>query len=71
MSSTTYDGIVYNGQIRLLTDVHLPDQTRVYVTVADSVQRPVMRIVTPQLVHSEQAVDFQKQMVEDEPDASL
>jgi hypothetical protein len=35
MSVVTFEGIVDDGQIRLKTNIRLPEKTRVYVVVPD------------------------------------
>lgn len=35
MQITTFQGEIQNGQIRLTTDIRLPDKTKVYVIVPD------------------------------------
>jgi hypothetical protein len=64
MSVTTIEGVVEHGQIRLKDNVSLPENTKVYVTIAEPNQAPVARISTPRLAHPQQAKDFRKQIVE-------
>lgn len=71
MQVTTFEGVVENGQIRLVTSFRLPEKTKVYVVVPDLEFEPVARIVSPRLVHPEQAKDFRKVIIEDQPDAGL
>jgi hypothetical protein len=70
MAIMTYEGIVENGRIRLADNVRLPDQARVYIIVPDTDVKRV-RIVSPRLVHREQARDFRKVVVEGQVDAGL
>ena len=35
MSAVTFEGVVEQGQIRLSSDVRLPDGTKVYIVVPD------------------------------------
>lgn len=35
MSAATFEGVVEQGQIRLNSDVRLPDGTKVYIVVPD------------------------------------
>lgn len=72
------EGIVKNGQIRLREKMSLPENSRVYVIVADTqVDRFVnpddraARIRSPRLAQPEQSKDFAKQIVEIAPDAKL
>jgi hypothetical protein len=71
MPLTAIEGVVENGMIRLREDVSLPENTRVYVIIADS--RPIAspHVRSPRLAHPDQAGDFRKQIVEVSPDASL
>lgn len=54
--SQVYEAVYENGVIRLLDDVRLPENTKVYVVV------PVSRIVSPHLVHPQQIKDFEKEV---------
>lgn len=71
MNVVTFEGVVENGQIRLNSDVRLPDRTKVYVIVPGFESKPVAHIFTPRLVHREQVADFKKEIVEALPDAGL
>lgn len=71
MKVTAFEGVVENGQIRLKTNVFLPDKTKVYVVVPDFETKQVVHIYSPRLVHPEQAGDFKKEIVEAPPDAGL
>jgi hypothetical protein len=64
------EGIVENGQIRLLGGAMLPENARVYVIVPSADAAPA-RIFSPRLVHPEQASDFAKQVVEVSSDAGI
>jgi hypothetical protein len=65
MSVATFEGVVENGQIRLKTDVHLPDQTKVYVIVPEIQITQIAHIITPRLAHPEQALDFKLEIIEE------
>lgn len=71
MSISAIEGIVENGQIRLLDSVKLPENTKVYVVVPDLEPTPKARIYSPRLVHPEQARDFVKEVTEVTADAQL
>ncbi|MFQ5594100.1 MAG: hypothetical protein ACE5HA_08115 [Anaerolineae bacterium] len=71
MGVVTFEGIVEHGQIRLRTDVHLPDKTKVYVVIPGMQIEQVAHIFTPRLAHPEQVVDFKMEIVEEFPDAGL
>ncbi len=40
MKTTTYEGTVENGQVKLPDTVHLPDHTKVFVVVPDMKAAP-------------------------------
>jgi hypothetical protein len=71
MSISTVEGIVQNGQIRLLGDVVLPENTKVYVVVPFADAVPIAHVYSPRLAHPEQTSDFVKQVVEVTSDAGL
>jgi hypothetical protein len=71
MSVITLEGIVEHGQIRLKTNMRLPDKTKVYVVVPGIQIEQVVHIVTPRLAHPEQAIDFKMEITEEPPYASL
>jgi hypothetical protein len=71
MRVTTVEGTVENGQIRLPADVRLPENAKVYVVVPGVQERAAFFIGSPRLAHPEQAVDFEKEVVEEGPDAVL
>jgi hypothetical protein len=71
MSVITLEGIVEHGQIRLVSDVRLPDNTKVYVVVPGLHVEQVAHVFTPRLAHPEQAVDFMLEVVEEASDASI
>jgi len=64
MNVATYTGVVENGQIRLPTDVRLPEKTTVYVVVAGTSPSPGTCIASPHLVRPEDAADFVKRVSE-------
>lgn len=71
MERMTFEGITDQGHIRLLADVELPDQTRLYVTVATTVLHQQVHLRSPRLVHAKQVADFQLDVSEDEADANV
>jgi hypothetical protein len=71
MSVATFEGIVENGQIRLKANVRLPDQMKVYVVVPEIQVEQVAHIFSPRLANPAQVVDFEMEIVEESPDASL
>lgn len=71
MSVATFEGMVENGQIRLKSDIYLPDKTKVYVIVPEIQIEQVARIFSPRLARPEQAVDFKLMVVEESTDVDL
>lgn len=71
MSIITLEGIIDNGQVRLMGNVRLPQNTRVYVVVPDIQVEEVAHIYSPRLAHPEQAADFTLEVTEEAPNASL
>ena len=71
MSIVTIEGVVEHGQIRLKSDVQLPDNTKVYVVVPGMQVQQIAYIVSPRLAHPEQATDFELEVVEEPADASI
>ena len=69
MSVTTFEGVVENGRIRLLPDIQLPDNTKVYVIVPEIQIEQVVKIFSPRLLHPEQVADFKLEVFE-EPNLS-
>jgi hypothetical protein len=66
MSVLTLEGLVENGQIRLLDEATLPEKTRVYVVVPDAPDR-APRIWSPRLADPAQATVFTMQVTEHGP----
>lgn len=65
MSATTFEGVVEQGQIKLNSDVRLPDGTRVYIVVPDiEIEERGVRLHSPRLAHPEQAADFEMEVIE-------
>jgi len=71
MSVTTIEAVVENGQIRLPSSVRLPEKAKVYVLIPDVRMPAASYVGSPRLAYPEQAADFQKEVVEESPDASL
>jgi hypothetical protein len=67
----TYEGVVEKGQVKLPTDVTIPENTRVYVLVPDSETPSLTFVASPHLVDPQQAKDFDKQVIENATDANL
>jgi len=65
MSAATFEGVVEQGQIKLNSDVRLPDGTRVYIVVPDiEIEERGVRLHSPRLAHPEQAAEFEMEIVE-------
>ncbi len=65
MSATTFEGVVERGQIRLNSDVRLPDGTKVYIVVPDiEIEETGVRLHSPRLARPEQAADFEMEVIE-------
>ncbi|MGD9634687.1 MAG: hypothetical protein AB7G28_22185 [Pirellulales bacterium] len=71
MNTSTFQGIVENGQIRVLGDAKLPENATVYIVLQDATSMPPARIASPRLVNPADAVDFVKQVFEAPLDAPL
>jgi len=71
VSLSAIEGIVQNGQIRLLGNVMLPENAKVYVVVPSVEAATPAHIFSPRLAHPEQASDFAKEVVELSPDATI
>lgn len=65
MSAEMFEGFVEQGQIKLNSDVRLPDGTKVYIVVPGvEVEEKGMRVHSPRLARPEQAADFEMEVVE-------
>ena len=64
MSVLTLEGIVENGQIRVHSDIPLPEKARVFIIIPDVTTTQMAHVYSPRLVHSEQAADFKLEVSE-------
>lgn len=71
MQVTAYEGIIENGQIRLKTNVNLPEKTIVYVIIPGHETRRIAHVYSPRHMHPEQSPDFKKEIVEELPNAGI
>jgi hypothetical protein len=71
MKVTALPGTVQNGQIRLPLGVQLPENATVYVVIPGLELPAGAFIGSPRLLHPEQAVHFQKEVVEENADAGV
>lgn len=67
MKVATFEAVVENGQIRVPGSVHLPEKAKVYVVVPGVPSAAY--VGSPRLVRPEQAADFEKEVIEGDPDA--
>lgn len=63
MSVATFEAVVENGKIKVPEDLHLPEQTKVYVVVPGAGQPGPIRLMSPRLADPEQAQDFKKTII--------
>jgi len=70
MGPLTFEGVVEHGQIRLKDQVQLPENTKVYVTVAEGAGR-ALHFPSIRLAHPEQASHFVMDVTEDDPNAGI
>ncbi len=71
MNITTFEGTVENGQIRLPANVHLPERARVYVVIPGQEVSSPAYVGSPRLANPAQAIEFQKEVIQEAPDAGL
>ncbi len=63
MGVLTIEGIVNNGQVKLPSDVHLPDSIKVYVVVPDMTVEPTVHLFSPHFKNPNQAGDFEMEII--------
>jgi hypothetical protein len=73
MAVTTYEGVVEKGKIRLKAGVKLPENAKVYVVVPDlkTDRKKVLQILSPHVVHREDAARFKMTVTEEKPNARI
>lgn len=71
MNVTAVEGTVENGQIKLPANVHLPDNAKVYIVIPNPVVAPVVHAGSPRFVHAGDAASFEKQVIQETPDAGI
>ena len=65
MGAQTFEGVVEHGQIRLNSEVHIPEGAKVYVVVPDSeAANGRIHLRSPRLALQEQAADFEMQVIQ-------
>ena len=65
MSVTTFQCTIENGQIRLPTNIRLPEKATVYVVIPNLEVVSVAYVGSPRLANPEQSVDFKKEVSEE------
>ena len=71
MSVIAVEGIVEEGKIRLENNFFLPDKTKVIVFVPEFKQEKFARILSPRLANSKKVKDFEMEISEERPNASV
>jgi hypothetical protein len=66
MQTTTIEGFVKNGQIKLTEDFKLTEMTRVYVVIPMNTSQK--RIMSPRLVDKSKLADFEREIIDIEDD---
>lgn len=63
--AATYEGMIENGRDRSASDDRIPEKSRAYILVPDAKLLLTRHVAGPHLADSEQAKDFQMQVIED------
>ena len=71
MNIVTIEGIVEKGQIRLKSELQLPDKTKVFVVIPDMHVENVAHVLSPRLADPSKAIDFKLEVLEESPDAKI
>lgn len=71
MSIITLEGVVDNGEIRLTSNVRLPENTKVYVVVPDFEIEQRASIHSPRLAQPQHTADFEMEIIEEPPSAGV
>jgi hypothetical protein len=71
MKIVTYKATVKNGQVELSEPASLPENAQLYVVVAGVEEAPGFRVASPRLARPEQAREFVKEVLEDQPNAGV
>lgn len=59
------EGVVENGQVKLNSDIRLPEGAKVYMIIPDvELENNVVHLRSPRLARPEQAADFEMEVVE-------
>ncbi len=65
MEVLTIEGIVDNGQIKLTSDVRLPEHTKVYIVVPDMKIEQTVHLFSPRLKNPGQVDDFKMEFIKE------
>ena len=68
MNVTSFEAIVEKGQIKLPENISVPERTKVYVVIPGAGEPKPTRLMSPRLLHPEQAKDFEITVI---PNAKL
>jgi hypothetical protein len=68
---TTAEGTVEKGQIRVTGKRAPTGNAKVYVVIPDLVVTPTVRVGSPRFARAGDATAFEKQIVQEAPDAGL
>jgi hypothetical protein len=71
MNLQMLEGVVTHGQVRLLPEIRLPENMKVYVLIPETETEYAGHIYSPRLKNPAQAVDFQMEVIEEQPHAAL
>lgn len=64
MSVTFIEGVVEEGQIRLNSEVSLPDETKVYIVVPDiEIEEIKVHLGSPRFARPERTKDFEMEVI--------
>ena len=65
MGTQTFEGVVEHGQIKLNSEVHIPEGAKVYVVVPSTeAENGRVHLRSPRLALREQAADFEMEVVQ-------
>lgn len=71
MSVLTVEGIVENGRVEFRDPIVLPERTKVYIVIPEFSSVAPARVISPRLVHPEEAAEFAKEIIEVAADAAV
>lgn len=71
MGVLTIEGTVDNGQIKLNSDVRLPEHMKVYVIVPGMKVEETVHLFSPRLKNPSLVEDFKMEVIEESSDANL